>query len=107
MKKCTLFLALLVLISCTSLKGSYEADVYDENLKIIFEDNKNATVILNDEVFTATYLIKDGIIEVWQERKIPPIYLKKLNPKELVLLNKAKNETQIKLIHEWAHNFTH
>ncbi|MEL3907537.1 MAG: hypothetical protein P1P64_00795 [Treponemataceae bacterium] len=82
-------------LCCTNLKGCYLADVYGDKMEIVFVDSKTATLIVNGESFPAQLIRKDGVIEIWQQRKTPTIYVKKLNSKELVLLNSKKNETEI------------
>lgn len=82
-------------VGCNNLKGRYVADVYGDKMEIVFVDNKTATLTINDESFPAQLIHKDGVIEIWQERKTPAIYIKKRNTNELVLLDSSKNETEI------------
>lgn len=105
MKKffCVPVLLLLFLLSCKStssireisLEGDFTADIYGDTVTVTFANDQTAVVTRDGETCTARYFERDGIIEVWQERKTPALFLKQLNENELLFLNAAKNETDI------------
>jgi hypothetical protein len=82
-------------VGCNSIRGTYTADVYGDKMVITFLDDATATLSINGEDFPAQIVRKDGVIELWQMRKTPAIYLKKINENELRLLNSDKAETEV------------
>lgn len=94
------FAAAFFLAACTTAKnvqGSFSGTVYGDELKINLASDQRASVIINGEAFEATYLVKDGIIEVWQNRKTPPFYFKLISDNQLALLNDQKQPTDVVL----------
>lgn len=97
MKKILLLSLVSFIISCSSFKtyeGTYSVKKYGEKLELIFAKSKTATVIIDGEAFAAKYFEKNGIIEVWQNRKTPAIFLRKLNKNEFMILDEQKNPTE-------------
>lgn len=95
-KRCILPVCIICLITgCTSVQGTYAADVYGNTVSIVFLTADSARLTVNGQDFPAQIVRKDGIIEIWQMRKTPAIYVKKINSSELRLLNREKTETEI------------
>ncbi|GEM_PF-1241546 len=94
-KRLILICCVFAFVGCNSIRGTYTADVYGDKMVITFLDDATATLSINGEDFPAQIVRKDGVIELWQMRKTPAIYLKKINENELRLLNSDKAETEV------------
>lgn len=98
MKNIFILFVVFSLIGCSSFFGTYFASEYGNDIEIVFNADKTAIVKLSGESFEADYFEKNGIIEVWQRRKTPAIFLKRIQKDKLQLLNSKKSPTDIILI---------
>lgn len=82
---------LLACISCVStqkLHGVYEGTYAGETVSINFEEFPTVLLTINGEQYSGTAILKDDIVEIWQERKIPPLIFKVRDASTLVRLQR-------------------